>query len=155
MFASIRLILILVIVGIVAVGGWYVMNLKADLAISENNNAKLQDGIKEQQALLDSIQKDITQIQEANKQLQQQNEKQKQDVNALTSKFDKRDFGAFAYQKPEVAEKLINRGTENAIRCLELAAGAPLNEKEKAAKTPSEANRECPSLINPSYSNPN
>jgi len=41
------------------------------------------------------------------------------------------------------------------MRCIELASGAPLNEKEKNAKTPTEANRECPALINPAYSNPN
>lgn len=155
MFASIRLILILIIVVVLAAGGWYVMNLKADLAISESNNQKLQDGINEQQSLIENMQKDIADIQETNKQLNEQNEKQKQDVNVLTGKFDKRDFGAFAAQKPEIVEKLVNRGSENAMRCLELAAGAPLNEKEKAAKTPTEANRECPSLINPAYSSPN
>jgi len=34
---------------------------------------------------------------------------------------------------------------------LELATGAPLTEAEKNAKLPSEINKECPSLANPSY----
>lgn len=153
--AAIKAIVILIIVCLIGAGGWYLINIKADLAISEMNNKALQDGIKEQQALIEQKEKDIVQIQETNKQLAEQNEKQKQDVNTLTNKFDKRDFGAFAAQKPEIVEKLVNKGTENAMRCMELAAGAPLNEKEKAAKTPTEANRECPSLINPSYSAPN
>lgn len=155
MFILIRLILIVLIIGAFGVAGWYVTNLKADLAVSELNNQKLQDGIKEQQALLDQMKKDVEAIQESNKQLAEQNEKQKQDVSALSRKFSKRDFGAFAHEKPEVVEKLVNRGTAYVMRCIELASGAPLTEQEKNAKTPTEANRECPSLINPSFSAPN
>lgn len=154
-FSIIKYVVILLIVVAIGSGLWYVTNLKADLATSEANNQKLQDGIKEQQMLLEQMQQDVITIQETNKVLQQQNEKQRQDVNNLTSKFDKRDFGAFAASKPDVVQKLINRGTVNAMRCFELAAGAPLNETELNAKTPSEANRECPSLINPAYTNPN
>jgi predicted nuclease with TOPRIM domain len=150
----IKPLIYLVIVIVIAGGLWYVINLKADLAISESNNQKLQDGIKEQHSLIEQMQKDIVQIQETNKQLAEQNEKQKQDVATLSSKFSKRDFGALAAEKPAVVEKLVNRGTVNAMRCLELASGAPLNEKEKNAKTPTEANRECPALIDKNYQAP-
>lgn len=151
---AIKAIVALVIVLVVARGFWYVTNLKADLAISEQNNIKLQEGIKEQQTLIEQMKMDVKAIQEINVQLTQQNEKQRQDVTALSSKFDKRDFGAFAANRPEVVEKLVNRGTTNVMRCLELASGSPLNEKEKTAKSPTEANRECPSLINPVYAAP-
>ena len=151
----IKLILYLVIVLVIAGGLWYVTNLKADLAISEANNQKLVDATKAQNELIEQMQKDIGQIQETNKQLAEQNEKQKQDVATLSSKFSKRDFGALAAEKPAVVEKLVNRGTVNAMRCLELASGAPLNEKEKNAKTPTEANRECPALIDSDYTAPN
>lgn len=154
MFQAIKLIVILIIIAILGAGAWYVMNLKADLAISEMNNQKLQDGIKQQQELIDSIQKDVAQIQETNKQLAEQNEKQKRDVDSLSKKFSKRDIGERAIENPELVEKLVNRGTVNALRCIELASGAPLNEKEKAAKTPVEANRECPSLIDRNYTAP-
>ena len=97
------------------------------------------------------MQKDITVIQETNKQLAEQNEKQRQDVDALAKKFDKRDFGVFAIDNSEKAEFLINRGTKNALRCIELASGAPLNETEKNAKSPVEANRECPGLVDPTF----
>lgn len=152
--ASIKAIVALIIVVLVAGGLWYVMNLKADLAISEQNNIKLQDGIKEQNALMEQMKADIAQIQTINKDLAQENEKRKKDVEVLTSKFSKRDFGALAAEKPSVVEKLVNRGTANAIRCLELASGAPLNEKEKNAKTATEANRECPHLIDRNYTAP-
>jgi septal ring factor EnvC (AmiA/AmiB activator) len=154
MFQAIKLIVILIIITILGAGAWYVMNLKADLAISEMNNQKLQDGIKQQQELIDSIQKDVADIQEKNAQLQQENEKQRKDVNSLSNKFAKRDIGQRAIENPELIEKLVNRGTENALRCIELASGAELNEKEKSAKTPMEANRECPSLVDRNYTAP-
>ena len=147
----IKLVLYLAIIGIIAGGAWYVTGLRADLAVSEANNQKLQDGIIEQQHLIEQMQKDITVIQETNKQLAEQNQKQREDVDALAKKFDKRDFGVFAIDNSEKAEFLINRGTKNALRCIELASGAPLNETEKNAKSPVEANRECPSLIDPTY----
>ena len=154
MFQAVKLIVILIIIAILGAGGWYVMNLKADLAISEMNNQKLQDGIKQQQDLIDSIQKDVADIQQKNAQLQQENEKQRKDVNSLSNKFAKRDIGQRALENPELVEKIVNRGTENALRCIELASGAELNEKEKSAKTPMEANRECPSLVDRNYTAP-
>ena len=151
---AIKAIVALIIVGAIGLGGWYLMNLKADLAISEMNNQKLQEGLKQQQELLEQQQKDIAQIQETNKELASQNEKQRKDVDSLSKKFSKRDIGERAIENPELVEKLVNRGTENVLRCFELASGAPLNEKEKSAKTPVEANRECPSLVDRNYSSP-
>ena len=48
---AIKAIAAVAIVGAIGVGGWYLMNLKADLAVSEMNNQKLQDGIKQQQEI--------------------------------------------------------------------------------------------------------
>ena len=152
--AMIRSIVILLIIVLVAAGGWYLMNLKADLAISEANNQKLVDATKAQTELIEGMKADIEQIQKTNAELAAANEKQKRDVEALNSKFSKRDFGALAAEKPAVVERLVNRGTKNALRCMELASGAPLNEAEKAAKTPMEANRECPALIDSDYTAP-
>jgi len=147
----IKLVLYLAIISIIAGGVYYITGLRADLAVSEANNAKLEDGIREQQSLIEMMQNDIKQIQETNKQLQEQNERQRQDVDALAKKFDKRDFGVFAIDNTEKAEALVNRGTKDVLRCLELASGAPLNETEKNAKSPVEANRQCPSLVDPTY----
>jgi ABC-type bacteriocin/lantibiotic exporter with double-glycine peptidase domain len=151
---AVRMILIVVVVAIIAGGLWYVTNLKADLATSEANNRQLVEATREQNLLIEQMKQDVAAIQQANAELQQQNEKQRRDVETLNSKFSKRDFGALAAEKPAVVEKLINRGTKNALRCMELAAGAPLNEAERAAKTPMEANRECPSLIDSDYTAP-
>ena len=151
---AIRMLLVLVVVVIIAGGLYYVINLKADLATSEANNRQLVEATREQMMLIEQMKQDVAAIQQANAELQQQNEKQRRDVETLNSKFSKRDFGALAAEKPAVVEKLVNRGTKNALRCMELAAGAPLTEAEKTAKTPMEANRECPSLIDSDYTAP-
>jgi predicted RNase H-like nuclease (RuvC/YqgF family) len=150
MFAAIRLVVILVIVLLLAGGVWYVTGLRADLAVSEENNKKLENGIMEQQLLINQMKEDVVAIQKSNEELQAQNDKQKKDLDNLQNKFS--DFGARAASNAEAATKAINRGTVNALRCLELASGAPLNEKEKQAKSPKEANRECPALIDPDFS---
>jgi type II secretory pathway component PulC len=151
MLSTVKWIVIAIILVGIGAGLWYVTNLKADLAISEQNNKKLEEGVKAQNALIEQMQADVKLIQETNEKLKEENEKQKQDVDALAKKFDKRDFGVFAAAQPKKTEDLINRGTKNALRCLELASGAPLNETEKNAKTAIEANRECPALVDPNY----
>ena len=148
------MILIVVVVVIIAGGLYYVVNLKADLATSEANNRQLVEATREQNMLIEQMKQDVTAIQQANADLQAQTDRQRRDVEALSSKFSKRDFGALAAERPEAVEKSVNRGTKNALRCLELAAGAPLTDQEKQAKTPMEANRECPNLIDRNYAAP-
>ena len=156
----IKAIAMLLTVIILAAGGWYVMNLKADLAVSEMNAKALQDGIAEQQALMTRMQEDIKTIQETNTKLQNLTEEQKREVDTLSKKFSQdakgnaRDFGALAAERPEVVERLVNRGTKNAMRCLEIASGAPRTEAELNAKTSSEINKECPAIANPNYKAP-
>ena len=118
--------------------------------MSEQNNKQLEDGIRQQQALIEQIKTDFELIQSTNQVLQVQNEQQRKDINNLQTKFN--DFGSRAAANPEAAAKAINRGTANALRCIELASGAALNEQEKQAKSPKEANRECPALIDPDFS---
>ena len=74
----------------------------------------------------------------------------KKDINDLDKRFNKggRDFGKVAKEKPKVIERIINKGSDNALRCLEIAMGAELTDKEKAATKKSEINRECPSIAN-------
>lgn len=150
--AVVKSIVALIFFAVIAGGLYYISNMQASLAVLEMNNKQLEDGVKKQQELIEQQKADIQDVQKKNQELAQQNDKQRKDVENLSNKFHKKDIGQLAAEKPELMEKLVNRGTENALRCLELASGAPLNEKEKNAKTPTEANRECPALINPSYS---
>ena len=154
---AVKMIAILIIVLVLAGGLWHVSNLKANLASSKANSAKLEQGIKEQQYLVDKMQEDVAMIQGINKQLQDENVENLKEIKKLTDKFnvkangDKRDFGTLAAVKPKVIQRLINRGTKNAVRCLEILTGAPHTEKELNAKLQSETNRECQSIANPNY----
>ena len=60
----------------------------------------------------------------------------KKDINDLDKRFNKggRDFGKIAKEKPKVIERIINKGSDNALRCLEIAMGAELTDKEKPTK---------------------
>lgn len=154
---AIKAISLLVIVLVGAAGLWYVTGLRADLAISEQNNARLQEGVTAQQALMEQMRTDITQIQNINQDLKTENDRQQAEVKALSNRFSQnargevRDFGALAAERPDAIQRAVNRGTVNAMRCLELASGAPHTEAELAAKTTSEINRECPTIANPNY----
>jgi hypothetical protein len=155
--AAIRMIAVLIIVAICAAGLWYVTGLRADLAISEQNSKKLTDAIGQQEAAVAQMRLEQQQIRDANNQLNTTIQLQNRDLTNLQDRFtqnaagEKRDFGRTAAARPEALERAVNRGTVNALRCLEIASGSPLTEAEKAASKPSEINRECPSLANPNY----
>jgi hypothetical protein len=153
----IKAIVALIIVVILAGGIYYITGLRADLAVSEMNNKKLEEGIQAQQALMEQMKADVAQIQTINQDLAKEADRQRQEVAQLQNRFsvnakgEARDFGALAAEKPEVVERAVNRGTARALRCLELASGAPHTEQELRATTSSEINRECPTLANPNY----
>ena len=63
----------------------------------------------------------------------------------------KRDIGKLAIERTEAIERIINKGSENAKRCVELASGAEHTEEELKATRKSQINPECPSLANPNY----
>lgn len=155
--SSIKIVAVLVIVAIIAGGLWYVTGLRADLAVARVNVERLKEGIELQQQLMEQMRADIAQIQGINNDLRQETARAQAEVRNLNDRFnvnargEARDFGAIAAARPGAVERLINRGTANAMRCLEIASGAPLTESEKNAKTSSEINRECPTLANPNY----
>ncbi len=155
--AAIRMIAVLIIVAICAAGLWYVTGLRADLAISKDNAQKLTDAVEQQEAAMSQIRQEQQQIRDANNQLNTTILLQNKDLTNLQDRFsqnaagEKRDFGKTAAARPEALERAVNRGTQNALRCLEIASGSPLTEAEKAATKPSEINRECPAIANPNY----
>jgi len=154
---AIKAIVALIIVLVVAAGGYFLINLKADLAIAQENSRKLEEGVRLQQETMAQMKADQEKIKELNNELNTTIKLQNKDMENLKDRFtvnaagEKRDFGKTAAAKPTSLERAINRGTVNALRCLEIASGAPLTEAEKNATKPSEINRECPSIANPNY----
>lgn len=155
--ALIRIVAVLVIVLVGAAGLWYVTGLRADLAVSEENAKKMATAVELQKQVIEQIKADQEQIQQLNVELTNTVKAQKQDMQALSDRFStsadgsKRDIGELAVAKPDSIERAINRGTVNALRCIEIASGAPLTEAEQNATKSNEINKECPALANPKY----
>ena len=158
MFSSIKIAMVLIVLA-GAVGGFvYVKTLKSDLAISEANNAKLVESVESQKAVIEQQRKDFESILAANKELEEKNKVLAKEFAALDERFNKingkgevRDIGKLAVEKDKAIERVINNATAKAMRCVEIAMGSPLTEKEKNATKKSEINAECPSLANPNY----
>lgn len=156
----VKITAVLAIVAAIAGGVWYVSDLKSRLVQSQENVHKLEDGIKDQNMLMQQMRQDISKIQSINEDLRKSSEKYRTEVESLIRKFNQdaqgqsRDFGLLAREKPELIERLVNRGTKNAARCLEIATGSPRTKEEIEAKSSSEINKECPSIANPNYRAP-
>lgn len=158
MFGSIKIAMVLIMLAGAGGGFMYVKTLKSDLAISEANNAKLQESVADQKAVIEQQQKDFTAILAANKSLEETNQRLQKEFAALDERFNKingkgevRDLGKLADEKSNLVERVINNATVKAMRCVEIAMGAELTEKERNATKKSEINSECPSLANPNY----
>ena len=153
MFGGIKLFFIGIIISALLGAGAYVMKLQRDNTILKENAVKLEGAISEQKQVIENQKKDFAEILEANKKINELVNTLKKDLEDLDKKFSKgdRDIGKLAIEKTKVLEKIINKGTENAKRCIEIASGSPLTEKEKNATKKSEFNPECPSIANPSY----
>lgn len=156
--SGIKMVLILGVLAGLGGGYMYVKNLKADLAISEANNMKLEQSVADQKAVIEQVQADFKKQQEISKKLQEVNLTLAKELKDTEEKFNKvnasgkkRDVGNLALKKAKIMEKVINKGTDNALRCFEIATGSPLTEKEKNAKKKSQINPECPSIANPNY----
>ena len=153
MFGYIKVIFTVMIISAIAGAGMYVMKLRSDNAVLKANQLELERSIESQQKLLQQQKADFKEILESNKQLNVLINSLKQDLEDLDKRFNKggRDVGKIGVEKPELLEKIINNGANNAARCIELASGAPHTEEELKATKKSEINPECPALANPSY----
>ena len=148
-----RLFFIGIIVTALAGGGYYVMKLQKDNAILKANAIKLESAISEQKTLIENQKKDFEAILTANKELNDLMGKLKTDFAELDKRFNKknRDIGLLAIEKTKVIERITNNAGDKAARCIEIASGSPLTEKEINATKKSEINTECPSIANPNY----
>ena len=150
---GIRLFFIGLIVTALAGGGFYVLKLQKDNAILKANAIKLESAISEQKTLIENQKKDFEAILTANKELNDLMGKLKTDFAELDKRFNKknRDIGLLAIEKTKVIERITNNAGDKAARCIEIASGSPLTEKEINATKKSEINTECPSIANPNY----
>jgi len=133
--------------------GAYVLKLQRDNVILKENAVKLESAISEQKQVIENQKKDFAEILEANKKINELVNNLKKDLDDLDKRFSKkdRDIGKLAIERTGAIERVINKGADNAARCIEIASGSPLTEEEKNATKKSEINPECPSIANPKY----
>ena len=155
----IQIVIILVI--LLAGGGFgawtYMEKLQADnqvLQINQEvlkeNELKLNDAIAEQQAVIVEKQRQAEQIQTANAALRTETSRLSSEKNNLAKKLGRHELDILAQNKPGLVTRVINRASDNALRCFEVLTGSPLTHDELQADKPSLYNRECPT-IHPKY----
>ena len=150
---GIRLFLIGILASAVIGAGVYVMKLRSDNAILKANAIKMESAIADQKTLIENQKKDFEAILVANKEMNELIGNLKKDFADLDKRFNKknRDVGLLAIEKTKAIERITNSASVKANRCIEIASGSPLTEKEINATKKSEINTECPSIANPNY----
>ena len=139
---QIRLALILILLASAGGGYWYVQKLQKDNAILKENQIKLETAVADNNAVIEQQTKDLKKIRTTLKEVEETNAKLQADRDALNKRLGKHDIGNLAENKPGLVEKIINKASDSAARCVEIASGSPLTEEELNG-TP---NRECPSF---------
>ena len=148
-----RLFFIGIIASALIGAGVYVMKLRSDNAILKANQVKLEEAVSSQKELIAKQQADFKEILAANQKMNELVGVLKKDLDDLDNRFNKdgRDFGKIAIEKTDAINRIINKGSDNATRCIEISSGADLTEEERNATKKSEINRECPGIANPNY----
>ena len=158
----IQIVIILVILlGAGGFGSWtYMQKLQADnevYRINEQvyaeNETKLNDAISDQNEVIAAKAAQAAAIQEANNILRRETDRLYKEKANLSKKLGRHELDILAQNKPGLVGRVINRASDNALRCFEVITGAPLTPSEKEASKPSQYNAECPT-IHPNYNKP-
>ena len=142
MFSSLKIGLVLVMLAGAGGGYLYVNKLQKDNAVLKTNQIKLQTAVQDSNQVIEKQTKDLKKIRSTLKKVEEVNAKLQADRDALNNRLGKHDIGNLAENKPGLVEKIINKASDSAARCMEIASGSPLTEEELNG-TP---NRECPSF---------
>lgn len=124
-------------------GGYlYVKKLQKDNLTLKINQSKLETAIEDNNAVIEQQTVDLKKIRSTLSELDEVNKKLQADKDNLSNRLNKHDIGNLAENKPGLVEKIINKASDSAVRCMEIASGSPLTEEELNGSP----NRECPSF---------
>jgi len=139
---------VLLIVIAVLCGGfyWYYQNSQSRIEALNADNATLTIAVNSNEAAIVSLQLDYELVQQESRRVNREFANVRRQNNLLAEKLGDSDIGFLAASKPELIERLINRGTESAGRCFEILSGAPLTQQERNATDATSFNAECPWL---------
>jgi|TARA_Y100000296_G_C5102348_1_gene220654 hypothetical protein len=149
--------IVIILVVLLAGGGFgawtYMEKLQADnrvlqvnQEILKENELKLNDAIAEQQAVIAEKAKQAEDIQTANAALRAETSRLNSEKDNLAKKLGKHELDILAQNKPGLVNRIINRASDNVMRCFEILSGSPLTHDELQADKPSLYNRECPTI---------
>jgi len=153
LFGQVKMVFTIIMLLGLAGAGAYVLKLRGDNAILKGNQVKMEMALEQQTKYIEQQKKDYEAILKANQEVNKLVGNLKKDIDDLDKRFNKgtRDLGKTAMERPEAMERIINKASDKALRCVEIAGGAKLTEAEKNATKKSEINSECPAIANPKY----
>ena len=139
---KIKLILMVIMLAGAGGGYLYVKKLQKDNLTLKINQSKLETAIEDNNAVIEQQTVDLKKIRSTLSELDEVNKKLQSDKDNLSNRLNKHDIGNLAENKPGLVEKIINKASDSAVRCMEIASGSPLTEEELNGSP----NRECPSF---------
>ena len=139
---KIKLILMVIMLAGAGGGYMYVKKLQKDNLTLKINQSKLETAIEDNNAVIEQQTVDLKKIRSTLSELDEVNKKLQADRDNLNKRLSKHDIGNLAENKPGLVEKIINKASDSAVRCMEIASGSPLTEEELNGSP----NRECPSF---------
>jgi septum formation inhibitor MinC len=153
LFGQVKMVFTIIMLLGLAGAGAYVLKLRGDNAILKGNQVKMEMALEQQTKFIEQQKKDYEAILKANQEVNKLVGNLKKDIDDLDKRFNKgtRDLGKTAIERPEAMERIVNKASDKALRCVEIAGGAKLTEAEKTATKKSEINSECPAIANPAY----
>ena len=153
LFGQVKMVFTIIMLLGVAGAGAYVLKLRGDNAILKGNQIKMEQALEQQTKFIEQQKKDYEAILKANQEVNKLVGNLKKDIDDLDKRFNKgtRDLGKTAMERPEAMERIVNKASDKALRCVEIAGGAKLTEAEIKATKKSEINSECPTIANPNY----
>ena len=140
------------VLGAVGFGLWkYYTYTQETIRVYAENAARAEMAQAETQAALEQTIKDLEKVQEKYNQVSADFNSAKKRVDGLQDKLKEHDLPFLAEQKPGLVEKILDKGSKDMLRCLEIISGSPLTEEELNVTTKSKAKTQCPDLANPNY----
>jgi chromosome segregation ATPase len=152
-FRKIRVyLLIAALLGAAGFGAWkYYEYTQNQIKIYAENAARAETVAQANQAALEQTQADLIAVREQFNEVSRKFAVAESRVEALEEKLSEHELDFLAASKPGLVENIIDKASNNVLRCLEIASGSPLTEDEINATKRSEINSECPDLANPNY----
>lgn len=130
---------------------WYYKDSQHRIEVLLQEKIQLEVALDLQQKTIESIRKDIDAQRIILQDTYRKFDIARQEAQILADKLSKHEIGQLAIQKPKLVENIINKATQEAYRCAEIASGAPLTLEERSATKKSQINNSCTSLANPNY----